>query len=116
MSFIFAFKWPGFARVEAAIFFPAAVLMVSHINLVQFKYIIRAGETAADDGLPERSAQIEGAAARVFRAGPGRQVFVQPCDEPDPVRAAANMREAARIAMRFGYRLSVQLHKIADIP
>jgi 7-carboxy-7-deazaguanine synthase len=81
-----------------------------------FKYIIRAGETAADDGLPERSAQIEGAAARVFRAAPGRQVFVQPCDELDPGRAAANMREAARIAMRFGHRLSLQLHKIADIP
>ena len=35
MPLVFTFRWPGFARIEAAIFFPAAVLMVSHISLVQ---------------------------------------------------------------------------------
>jgi len=55
MSFIFAFKWPGFARVEAAIFFPAAVLMVSHINLVQ-----SAAQRAAAAVIPTHGGHLTG--------------------------------------------------------
>lgn len=43
-------------------------------------------------------------------------VYVQPMDEYDEVKNAENLKLAAGIAMRRGYRLSVQLHKLAGIP
>jgi organic radical activating enzyme len=45
-----------------------------------------------------------------------KQVFVQPMDEYDAEKNAANQKHAAALAMQHGYRLSLQLHKILNIP
>lgn len=45
----------------------------------------------------------------------GTPVYVQPMDEYDPARNAANLAYATEIAMRHGYRLSLQTHKILGI-
>lgn len=47
--------------------------------------------------------------------GPDLPVYVQPMDEYDETRNAANLRHAVGIARRRGCRLSIQLHKIAGI-
>lgn len=43
-------------------------------------------------------------------------VYVQPMDEGDAQKNADNLRHATAMALKHGYRLSVQLHKLAGIP
>ena len=80
-----------------------------------FKYIIRAGETSEVDGLPIYSTQVEGKEAMLYRPQEGSCVYIQPMDEGDPIKNGANLKAAALICMRWGYRLSVQVHKIAGM-
>lgn len=42
-------------------------------------------------------------------------IYVQPMDEGDPEANAANLAEAVRASLKYGYRLSLQLHKIAGL-
>lgn len=42
-------------------------------------------------------------------------VYVQPMDEYDPARNAANRELAVKLAMEEGYRLSLQTHKLLGI-
>ena len=52
----------------------------------------------------------------VADVGQGRKpVFVQPMDEYDDARNAANLTLAVELAQARGYRLSLQLHKIVGI-
>lgn len=81
-----------------------------------YKYIIRAHEIAEEDGLPLGSTQKQGIISRVFRAPKGSTIYVQPCDEGDEVKNKANLNAATLSCMRFGYRLSIQVHKIAGMP
>lgn len=85
------------------------------IHANAFKYIIKRGEIA-DDGLPNMSTQALGRADRLFRAPKGKPIFVQACDEQDAVKNQENLEAAAESAMKFGYRLSVQMHKLAKLP
>jgi len=45
----------------------------------------------------------------------GTPVYVQPMDEYDEAKNAANLKHAVEIAQRRGCRLSIQMHKIAGI-
>ena len=90
-----------------------------------WKYIIRVGETAREDGLPNMSTQVLGQQQKLARP-PGRtmpsSIFLQPCEEysstgaPDSVRTANNTALAVKLCMRHGYRLSLQTHKILGLP
>lgn len=82
------------------------------------KYIINSGEVSEDDGLPIRSTQTAGALSRIARPGqaPHAKVFVQAMDVGDDAKSQANLALASTIAMKHGYRLSVQLHKLAQLP
>lgn len=42
-------------------------------------------------------------------------IYVQPMDEYDPIKNAANLARAGQLAQTHGYRLSLQLHKILGI-
>lgn len=99
-----------------------------------WKYIIRAGETNPDDGLPEYSTQSEGLIHKLFRPSAYKtgtrnvQIWVQPCteyhdkeEEPternvDTQKTKENAKLCATIAMQYGYRLSLQVHKIIGLP
>lgn len=72
-----------------------------------FKYIIQHDQLDPLDGLP----------VGLFRPSivKWKQIFVQPCDTPDPEVNALNMQAAVASAMRYNYRLSVQLHKIIGV-
>lgn len=79
------------------------------------KYVVSAGKVDPEDGLPLDSL---GAGVAVQRPWPGffGQIFVQPCDDLDAEKNKANLDEAVNSCMKFGYRLSIQLHKIANLP
>lgn len=85
-----------------------------HPNLIPlisaWKYIIAAGEVDPDDGLPMRVLGENHRPARP-RCTIREAVYVQPQDDKDPGRNAANARAAVESCLRFGYRLSVQTHK-----
>lgn len=84
-----------------------------------WKYVLQAGEVDPADGLPT---SVLGNGVRPFRlsdrqlATKEHTVWVQPMDEGDPERNAANTRAAVESCMKFGYRLSIQTHKIAGVP
>jgi organic radical activating enzyme len=81
-----------------------------------WKYIIKAGHVGAG-GIPNQSTQRQGESANIYLPdNPSIPIFVQAMDEYDAERNQENLRAAAKIALRFGYRLSVQMHKLAELP
>jgi organic radical activating enzyme len=80
-----------------------------------FKYVVAAGEVDAEDGLPVMSTQRMDTPARLARPPPGARVFVMPRDDHDPERNRANVQECVRVAMTFGYTLTLQTHKLLGI-
>ncbi len=82
-----------------------------------FKYIINAAEVDAEDGLPTGSTQAQGIQSPVARpphkASP---VYVQPMDVGDTMLNLANAEACARIALKHGYFVSLQMHKLLGLP
>ena len=105
-----------------------SMLLLPRIN--SWKYIIREGCIDEGDGLPNRSTQLgkfgRDTSQRIFRPFdlPGtlrpkscNNIYVQPCDEGEDVAATKrNTQLAAHVAMKFGYTLSLQTHKIVGLP
>jgi 7-carboxy-7-deazaguanine synthase len=79
-----------------------------------FKYVISAEGVDPTDGLPSVSTQSPGEPCRLFRPPPGRPVYVMPCDQPG--REDENRKACTAVALAHGYRLSLQIHKLLDIP
>lgn len=78
-----------------------------------WKYIIRENETSEEDGLPNCGTQKN--ALNIAPARPLTSlapIYVQPLDE----KGQDNTKYTAAIAMKYGYRLSLQLHKIIGLP
>lgn len=92
---------------------------------VSFKYIIDAHEPYdEEDGLPLHGVSQRGqpGAGRLYRPPSMRSVYVQPLDPPgntiDQERWAHRMENVARcvqLVQRYGYRLSLQQHKIIGV-
>ena len=80
-----------------------------------FKYVLAAGACALDDGLPELSTQRPERKLRLARPPVGRNVYVMPLDEGDMERNALNRAYCVDIAKHFGYKLTLQTHKILGI-
>lgn len=82
-----------------------------------WKYIVNAENCLnTNDGLPGTSTQVRNKVTPLARPiDPPRHIYVQPMDEGDPEKNAANRKAAADIAMRFGYRVSIQLHKVLGV-
>lgn len=90
-----------------------------------WKYLIADGETD-EDGFPNTSTQREGAPLRIFRpSGSDHVIWYQPREDyqtvngeavPDVLATRANMQHAAALAMKHGRRLTLQTHKILDLP
>jgi organic radical activating enzyme len=79
-------------------------------------------ELLSPDGLPNLSTQLPGTPQRIYRPDPDYEIveqhviYVQGRDDQAEDRTRANIKAAADIAMRHGYMLSVQIHKIAELP
>lgn len=93
-----------------------------------WKYIVREDEHDPQDGLPVKATQGEqkGEFSRLARPesrSTDLEIFLQPCEEynvrtleRDEHLSHRNTALAARLCMQFGYRLSLQIHKIIDLP
>ncbi len=75
------------------------------------KYVIKAGEQNPEDGLPMFSSQVPQTKALICRPS-GHPVYLMPMDEDDPQANAANLQACVEACMKFGYRLTVQGHKL----
>lgn len=106
---------------------------------LDYKYLIE-GPGAIDelDGLPVMSTQAAGKKAHLYRPphSAGARIWVQPMEhytitrgispehgesiildhKRDSVASASATETAATVAMRHGYRLSLQVHKLVGLP
>lgn len=46
----------------------------------------------------------------------GYTIWLSPCDDPDPEITRKNHLMVGKLCMMFGYRATVQLHKLLDLP
>ena len=89
-----------------------------------WKYVISAGEVDASDGLPSTPTQKhQPPSARPARPwdvkspiGKSVTIWVSPCDSHVEWKTKANTDAAVASAMRYGYRLSLQTHKMLGLP
>lgn len=92
-------------------------LIAAHCR--HYKYIIMAGQVCPDDGLPDRGTQVGNKEkySRLYRARLAAEdvVWVSPCDEYDDVRNGLNRKLATELALKHGYRLNLQIHKIVNV-
>jgi len=93
----------------------------AHAAHVVWKYVLNADAIAEADGLP--SAQVQRhkslydkrVGGIVARPPLGAIVYVQPCDEYDPDKNAANLLAVREVALKHGYTASIQLHKLLGV-
>lgn len=90
-------------------------LLKPHIR--HLKYIVEAGKIDPLDGLPLDSL---GAGIRVARPwdsflSSGGRVYIQPLDEQNPQKNNLHALAAADSCLKWGYTLSMQLHKLLDL-
>lgn len=90
-----------------------------------WKYIVDELSASPGDGLPMASTQVPGKSVTIARPWSDVEphdgfhtVWVQPLDMDHESKELTkrNMRHAADLAMRYGYRLCLQQHKIVGLP
>ena len=83
-----------------------------------YKYVIKAGQTSEVDGLPNVGTQpaTVGKLQLLFRPPACDSIiWISPCDEYDPTKNLANVHAARDVVLKFGYRLSLQTHKLIGV-
>lgn len=87
-----------------------------------YKYIVRKGEND-EEGLPCKSTQVKGEDVTIARPPQGATVWLQPCEEYTedglsklPHKTLENTEYAVQLCMQHNYRLSLQLHKLLNLP
>lgn len=80
-----------------------------------FKYIVDAESIDPYDGLPTSVLGNHCRVARPPSGFPRTKIYVQPADEQDPEKNKRNMDAAVASCLKFGYRLCLQMHKIAGL-
>lgn len=90
-----------------------------------WKYIVRASAGVDEDGLPVGGTQANSSPShRLFRPwsvnltfrDPSDTVWLSPCDEQDAQLNAANTQLVTKSCLRYGHRLTLQLHKLVRLP
>jgi 7-carboxy-7-deazaguanine synthase len=85
-----------------------------------YKYIIRESDAySGADGLPTDSTQKDRTPSYIFRPPINKvnsHIYLQPCDEHDAGKNYLNQMKCVEIAMTYGYTVSLQLHKLLNLP
>lgn len=85
-----------------------------------WKYIISERHMqSVEDGLPMTDTQkgpVLAVLARPPKGTPRERVFVQPMDEQDAEQNRKNTERCIYLATKFGYRISLQQHKVLGVP
>jgi 7-carboxy-7-deazaguanine synthase len=79
------------------------------------KYVLQAGRVSEHDGLPTSVLGNGLAPARPPDKFGARFVYVQPMDENDPAKNKANTDACVQSALKFGYTVSLQIHKLLGV-
>lgn len=87
--------------------------LVEHIDA--YKYVLRAGEVDSEDGLPSGSTKLSGRPEHLARPDRDIPVYVMPQDEQDRQSNLANTQACIDSAIKHGYRLTLQTHKIIGV-
>lgn len=86
-------------------------------RVVALKYVVKAGDVGTD-GLPLHALDHscgEHGVAKPNQANMYAHVYVQPMDEKDESKNAANLQTAIATVMDRGYTLCIQTHKIINV-
>lgn len=84
-----------------------------------YKYIVSVDDSSKIDGLPILSTQSPDKVAPLARPPSGfpvTKIYVQPMDVGDAEKNKANTEFAKDLCLKYGYRLSIQLHKLVGLP
>ncbi|OGC95795.1 MAG: hypothetical protein A2W25_15070 [candidate division Zixibacteria bacterium RBG_16_53_22] len=101
-----------------------------------YKYVVQVGDGCFDEGTPCSNTQYKGGKReQLYHPGGAKwvSIFVQPMEEykdagwfdlllgrerraPDDEKTLANHAYAVKIAQRYGYRVSIQIHKLLGLP
>ena len=92
----------------------------SFADNLYYKYVLHHRHVSLD-GLPTTALanRLEKLGSRVYRPGSGfprSKIYVQPCDTEDPEIDKRNMLACTESCLEHGYKLGVQMHKIAFLP
>ena len=81
-----------------------------------FKYVLRDGDIDPVDGLPLRALE-HAAAPRVARPPTGYKglIYINPYDEKNEEANKRHLAATVKSCSTFGYRMGLQLHKIAEL-
>jgi len=79
-----------------------------------YKYIIRAGDTDDKDGLPTSVLENGERPDRPLKDSQSL-VYIQPYDEHNEEKNKANIQATIESSLKFGYIISLQLHKIVGL-
>lgn len=80
-----------------------------------WKYVVRHGSVSLEDGLPMISYQDREKDVAVARPMNQSPVYVTPMDEYNTDRRKQNTELVKELALRHGYRVSLQTHKILGV-
>lgn len=97
-----------------------------------YKYVLKAGEIDEEDGLPCGSTKLSGRPehiarpehsalsehnARLERSSRSTvpAIYVMPLDEQDDAKNHANTQACVDVALKHGYRLTLQTHKLLGV-
>jgi organic radical activating enzyme len=88
-----------------------------------WKYVIQHDAVSLEDGLPNEPTQRQkpehhGAPARPLHIGRAPlTIWLSPCDEGiNVMKSNENIKAVGQIALKYGYRAQVQMHKILQLP
>jgi organic radical activating enzyme len=84
-----------------------------------YKYIIGWDDELEPDGLPATSTQLAGERVVLARPPPGfprEKIYVQPRDSQNPELNVGARKACVRLCLEHGYTLSLQQHKILELP
>jgi 7-carboxy-7-deazaguanine synthase len=80
-----------------------------------YKYVVQAGHIDSD-GFPTRVLGTDMKVARpTQKYFHPSEIYIQPADEQDEVRNAANLKAALEVCFKHGYRMCIQTHKILGL-
>jgi organic radical activating enzyme len=90
-----------------------------HAHAMAWKYIIGLDDWLDADGLPLFSTQEKGKHTKLARphsSVPRQNIWVQPRDDYDPEKNRDNRMRCIQLVQTHGYRMSLQTHKILELP
>lgn len=108
---------PAFPMAASIVCSPKTSIISESVRseLEYWKYVLDANDVDPNDGLPLGSLGYPHKPARPID-GDTRPIYLQPADVPDGEQAAKNIAACVQSCLKYGYRLSLQQHKIVGLP